>query len=1287
MAQVVNSVINSITPVSITAGGTGATSVAGARTALGVTATGQDTSYLLVANNLSDLANRATARTNLGVTATGADTTYLYRANNLSDLASAPTARTNLGLGTLATQNAASVAITGGTIAGVAVTGYTPTATTLTAGTGLTGGGDLSANRTFAISNTTVSQGSYGSATAVGAFTVNAQGQLTAAASTNIAIPLAQVIDAGSIASQSASNVNITGGSILGTSIDGSSIGAATKASGAFTSLSANSTVGLSPANANVTLSPTGTGKVIVNPATTGNIDNVIIGANTAVAGTFTSATLTSGTITTAPVNNNDIANKIYVDNVANGLSPKAACQCATNGTSLSATYNNGTAGVGATLTSTANVVLVIDGYTPILNDRILVKDQSNPAYNGIYVLTTVGTTSVPYVLTRGSQSNTWTEIYGSFTFITNGTANANTGWTTNVGPTGTVGTTPITWVQFSGAGTYTAGTGLTLTGSQFSISNTTVTAGVYGSATAVPNYTVNAQGQLTNAASTPIAIPLSQVTNAGTMASQSASSVAITGGAINGTPIGATTPSTGNFSSLNASYLNLPNPGKNIYVSLDNGNDTTGNGTFTNPYQTLSKALTIAGNSGYQIALFPSGSVYAGATITNQNLTISCVNPSLGLLVQIGATQVNNSASSVRLVGLNFPSGLTVQGAGSCYIQQCNVTGLSITGSGYFNSFNSDLSNGTVSVTGTGTVAFVDGTLVGPLTINNASAIVTCLNTQNVYGITLTAGTLSLWNAIVTNPISTGYTISTASGSLLQATNTAILTNTGTAGNINLASGSFFNFNSVFYSSGGNTIAGTQLTNTVFGGVASNFKFTGTGSIASSSSSGIFNYGTLGYTDSGVLASFAYNQNSYNQVIMQNANSGSSASSGYVVSNNIGTASTYYGEFGINSSGYGGSGSFNKASTVYLSATTGDLSLGTTTSNAIHFVINGSANDSMIINTGGQVGIGVANPTGTKLLQVSSDISVNGVPIGLGVGNVSSNLVIGSGGANLTTGNNNNVIIGNNGIGNAMTTGVQNTLVGSGNTGTLITTGGLNTCVGSDTGEKLSTGSYNSFLGWNAGNGITSGNYNVAIGCYTLSVANTNNANVAVGNSSLQNYTGSNSTAVGANALQSVTSGAQNTAIGYSSGQAITTGSKNVILGGYTGTGTPINQTGSNWIVLSDGDAVVGAYYQTSGANGWYQKNNSANWSTTSDISIKKNVVSLESGLKEILALRSVEFDYKEDDRHDIGFIAQEFKEVLPAQVNMREDGLLSIEQNLVPYLVKAIQELEARIQVLEAK
>ena len=150
--------------LSVARGGTGAATAADARTNLGITETGQDTTYAFRANNLSDLASASSARTNLGlgtiatqaassvsitggsitgitdlavadggtgassaagartnlgVTATGQDTTYAYRANNLSDLASASTARTNLGLGDMATQASSSVSISGGSITGI----------------------------------------------------------------------------------------------------------------------------------------------------------------------------------------------------------------------------------------------------------------------------------------------------------------------------------------------------------------------------------------------------------------------------------------------------------------------------------------------------------------------------------------------------------------------------------------------------------------------------------------------------------------------------------------------------------------------------------------------------------------------------------------------------------------------------------------------------------------------------------------------------------------------------------------------------------------------------------------------------------------------------------------------------------------------------------------------------------------------------------------------------------------------------------------------------------------
>ena len=96
---------------------------------------------------------------------------------------------------------------------------------------------------------------------------------------------------------------------------------------------------------------------------------------------------------------------------MATGLAVKATCVCATTTTLPANTYANGTAGVGATLTATGNGVLTVDGHAVVLNDSVLVQDEAAPANNGIYVCTTEGTVSVPYVLTRRTDNDQGTEF------------------------------------------------------------------------------------------------------------------------------------------------------------------------------------------------------------------------------------------------------------------------------------------------------------------------------------------------------------------------------------------------------------------------------------------------------------------------------------------------------------------------------------------------------------------------------------------------------------------------------------------------------------------------------------------------------------------------------------------------------------------------------------------------------------------------------------------------------------------------------------------------------------
>lgn len=239
---------------------------------------------------------------------------------------------------------------------------------------------------------------------------------------------------------------------------------------------------------------------------------------NISLGGTsLTLGGLTSVTVTQDPVNALDLAPKQYVDAVAQGLDIETPCQVTTTAslasiTGGSVTYNNGTSGVGATLTLGV-ALTTLDGYSIQNGDRILVRNESNAAHNGIYTWATGGT-----VLTRATDFDQAAEIQaGDFVFVANGTLYASTGWV-QTATVVTIGSSNIQFSQFSSAGTYSAGTGLTLVGTQFSITSTGVAAASYGGAATVPVFAVNAQGQLTTVTDTSIAINANQVT-AGTLA------------------------------------------------------------------------------------------------------------------------------------------------------------------------------------------------------------------------------------------------------------------------------------------------------------------------------------------------------------------------------------------------------------------------------------------------------------------------------------------------------------------------------------------------------------------------------------------------------------------------------------------------------------------------------------------------------------------------------------------------------------------------------------------------
>ena len=298
------------------------------------------------------------------------------------------------------------------------------------------------------------------------------------------------------------------------------------------------------------------------------------------------------------------------------------------------------------------------------------------------------------------------------------------------------------------------------------------------------------------------------------------------------------------------------------------------------------------------------------------------------------------------------------------------------------------------------------------------------------------------------------------------------------------------------------------------------------TAATTSSSTQGAVAYGTLSYSDVNHLATFQTSVASYAQVEIQNTSTDPAASADMVVGNNLTTASTYYGDFGINSSGWAGSGPFNTANTVYLTSTTAPLSIGTTDSNIVNFATNSTTAAS--ISTG-------------QIFSTVNDATIHGITIGLGNGAVSTN-----------------------------------------------------TAVGKSVIAAAATGTNNVGMGWQALNSLTSGSYNTAIGGadssgFSALVFNTTGPqNTAFGAGALsRNTTATGSTAVGYQALtlsnRTSDGNAFNTAIGYQAGSGITTGQFNTIIGRYDGASAPISATGSNYIVLADGNSNVRAYFNGS--------------------------------------------------------------------------------------------------------
>jgi len=279
----------------------------------------------------------------------------------------------------------------------------------------------------------------------------------------------------------------------------------------------------------------------------------------------------------------------------------------------------------------------------------------------------------------------------------------------------------------------------------------------------------------------------------------------------------------------------------------------------------------------------------------------------------------------------------------------------------------------------------------------------------------------------------------------------------------------------------GGNIIAasGTNTTTTTSGALVVSGGVGVSGNIYLGSN--VF-AGTLSYTDTNIKYMGQQNFNGYMQSILQNTNNGSSASSDFIVNNDQSTATTYYGDFGINSSGFSGSGSLNSPNSVYLTATSSDLVLGTTTSNAIRFVVNNGANDAAFIAANGVIYVQsttTSTNTATGALVISGGLGVagavyansfNGVAVYAGtIGNSSATLT-----GTLSTASQTNITsvgtlssLATSGVitsgGNINVTSSTNST--SATTGSIVTAGGIGVAQDAYIGGKLYVGGNTTFI------------------------------------------------------------------------------------------------------------------------------------------------------------------------------------------------------------------------------
>lgn len=524
------------------------------------------------------------------------------------------------------------------------------------------------------------------------------------------------------------------------------------------------------------------------------NITNSTINSTTIGATSPSTAAFTSGTVSATPTAATDIANKQYVDYFAAGLSWKQPVNAA----------------------STVNIASLsglqtVDTVSLVAGNTVLVKNQTNAADNGIYVVASGA-------WTRSVGADTWDEYVGAIVFVISG-SQADSAWYSTAQPGGTLGTTAINWSNFSVASTYTAGTGLTLAGTQFSITNTAVTAAAYGSATQVGTFTVNAQGQLTLAGNTTITPAVGSITGLGAgvatwLATPSSANLlaAMTDETGSGSLVFATsptlvtpilgTPQSGNFSTGTFTWptFNQNTSGNAATATLaTTATNLAGGATGSLPYQTSAGATTFlaAGSNGQVLTLaagVPSWTTSASGTVTSVSFTggiVSVANstttPALTVAGTSGGIPYFSSATTWASSGALTQYGVVYGGgaAGAPVATAAGTTGqLLIGNTGAAPSWAALTSTAVTSInfgaTGLTPATATQGavTVAGTLVAGNGGTGVATLS-----GLAYGNGTSAFTAATAAQVVSViGSTAVTNATNATNATNTAITDDTTTA-------------------------------------------------------------------------------------------------------------------------------------------------------------------------------------------------------------------------------------------------------------------------------------------------------------------------------------------------------------------------------------------------------------------------------------------------------------------------------------------------------------------------